>query len=92
MTATKYTLKDCGCYVDSARGCYAIDAINNFAQAHGYQLPADTLGMLPLSDYEFANEIEDEIDDYMNTNFAVDGASWGRNENSDWGLWEYSEV
>lgn len=84
-----YQLCDCGCYVDGARGTYAIDKIEDVARDHGYKLPNDIAdqGFVTLSDYEFAGELEDEIDDFMNAQFGVQGANWGRNENGDWGLW-----
>jgi hypothetical protein len=37
---------------------------------------------------QIAHDLENEIDDYLNEKMAVDKAYWGRNENSDWGLWE----
>lgn len=84
-----YTLSDCGCYVDGTRGTYAIDKIEDVARDHGYKLPNDISdqAFVTLSDCDFASWIEDEIDDYMNTHFGVEGAYWGRNENGDWGLW-----
>jgi len=85
-----YLKNGIGCYVDSARGIYAIDAIADFAESHGFVInDEDPHNPLPesLSDYEFANELEDEIDDYMNANFAVSYAYWGRSEQGDWGLW-----
>lgn len=77
-----YTMKDCGCYVDSARGWYATDAIVAFAESHG-------LEKVDWTNEELAYyEVEDEATDYMNEHYAVDGAYWGRNENGDWGLWD----
>lgn len=40
---------------------------------------------------EFAGELEDSIDEWMNEHYPVEGASWGRSENSDWGLWPHDE-
>ena len=88
-----------GCYVDSARGVYAIDAILHFAEAHGFVLGTDgepelavMAGKGSISRYEFANEIEDDIDNFMNDTWGLDNACWGRNENGDWGLWEDEEA
>ena len=87
--AETYTTEDAGCYVDGARGVYAIDKIEDVAREHGYKLPQDIAdqAFVTLSDYEFAGELEDEIDKYMNGKYGVDGAFWGRNESGDWGLW-----
>lgn len=80
----KYTLADIGCYVDSNRGRYAIDAIAGIAASHGFDdLPETGL----VSDSEFANEVEDNIDSFMNERYGVEGAYWGRSEQGDWGLW-----
>ena len=92
-----------GCYVDGARGIYAIDAIVSLAEMYGF-IPSDcscdvckghsespTVLDSPYGGCDFANEIEDEIDSYLNDKFAVEGYYWGRNENGDYGLWEVSE-
>lgn len=92
-----YTLADVGCYVDGARGIYCIDAIVNIAESHGFthdveQTPTGMPGSyLTYADYEFSGELEDEIDDFMNSNYGVDGAYWGRSELGDWGLWTIDE-
>jgi hypothetical protein len=93
-----YTIKDAGCYVDSARGIYTVDAIYAFAEKHGFVLGTDgepelvvLLDKGKLHEYEFSNDVEDEIDSFMNEQFPVDSASWGRNENGDWGLWTNEE-
>ncbi len=85
----KYSLNDVGCYVDGARGIYAVDAIYTFAWQHGFKPAFGECfgGRNKLSDYEYAGEIEDD----MNTQFGVDGAYWGRNEQGDWGLWEIDD-
>ena len=89
-----YTKSDTGCYIDSAQGVYTIDAIVDFAESHGYKInPCDddhehTIFRSRFAGCEFAGEIEDEVDDYMNEHFAVDSCYWGRSENGDWGLWE----
>ena len=78
----KYTLKDVGCYLDSSRGVYIGEEVQQFAKDHGWQ---DT----PVSiDFEFYFDAWDEAEDYLNSSFPVDGASWGSNENGDWGLWK----
>lgn len=84
-SSVKYSLADIGCYVDGARGRYMIDAIAGIAASHGFDHLPETG---PVSGYEFANEVEDEIDSYMNKNYGVKGASWGRSEQGDWGLWK----
>lgn len=89
--SVKYTINDVGCYVESARGTYAIDKIASLARAHGFELESDLEAFVTLSDYEFAGELEDEIDSFMNDKYGVEGAYWGRNENSDWGLWEVDD-
>lgn len=95
----KYTIKDTGCYVDGARGIYATDAIMRFAHNHGMpygdsvnmsgECDCDDPTAINLwSECEFASDHEDEANEFMNDKYAVDGACWGSNENSDWGLWE----
>jgi hypothetical protein len=89
MTASvsqKYTLEDVGCYVDGARGIHAINKIGSIAKEHGFQTGWDDLPLC-LSDYEFAGELEDEIDQFMDADYGVEGAYWGRNDQGDWGLW-----
>ena len=87
----KYSLRDCGCYVDGAHGIHAIDKIVAFAKDHNFDLDEDVAEYSTLSDYEFRDEVEDAATDYMNEFYSVDGAYWGRNENGDWGLWESTE-
>ena len=87
----EYTLSDVGCYVDSARGTYAIDRIYQIAKAHGYVV--EDLNGKPTEegdDFDIGM-FEDGCDDYMNNNFGVDGAYWGRSEQGDWGLWPIEE-
>jgi len=86
----KYTLKDVGCYVDEARGIYSTDHIYTIAVVHGFKTD-ETDWPGTLSEYEFANEVEDEINDFMNDKFPVEGAYWGRSEQGDWGLWSSEE-
>lgn len=81
-TPTKYTLADVGCYVDGARGIYAIDAIAKIAESHGATIE-DGIGSDNF--YDYADQIENEIDDYMNAEFSVEGATWGRSEQGDIG-------
>ena len=89
-----YTIRDCGCYCDSARGRYAIDKIVSFSEAHGFKHDAVTTptgspgDFSTYADYEYVDELENECDNCMNEHYGVDGAYWGRNENGDWGLWE----
>jgi hypothetical protein len=89
-----YTLEDVGCYVDGARGIHAIDRILCFAEDHGLKWEAEALFANPLDtdDYEYSDEAEDVADRYMNENYGVEGAYWGRNENSDWGLWAIEDT
>ena len=101
MTTT-YTLADVGCYVDGARGIYAIDRIVEIAEEHGMDVARcgdtdckhcaggdDDDSDDSWSTCEWAGDIEDYIDDYMNESYPVDGAYWGRSEAGDWGLWDY---
>jgi hypothetical protein len=83
-----------GCYVDAARGIYAIDYIVSRAEAFGF-VPSNCdceYCKGPDSDgyagCEFTGEVEDEVDQFMNNRFSIDGHHWGRNENGDWGLWQ----
>lgn len=98
--STKYTIEDCGCYVDGARGIYAIDEIVSIAESHGGRVHdcdmqghdhGETCFESRFAGCEFAGDVEYGCDDYMNTHFGVDGAYWGRNENGDWGLWEIDD-
>ena len=42
-----------------------------------------------FSHCEFSNEYWDEVDDYMNENYGVNGCYWGTIEHTgDWGLWK----
>ncbi len=87
-----YSAKDAGCYVDGARGVYAVDAIIEFCESHGFDVQDDDpQNPLPesLAGYEFANEMEDEADDFMNETYPVAEHSWGRSEQGDWGLWPH---
>jgi hypothetical protein len=79
----KYTLNDCGCYVDGARGIYVAERVIYLANEHGADLSLTDKS----KDVEYIWELEDEATNYMNEKFAVDGAYWGRTENGDWGLW-----
>lgn len=36
---------------------------------------------------QFANELVEEANDYMNEHQAVEGCYWGHAETGDWGLW-----
>ena len=95
--AKGYTLEDVGCYVDGARGIYMVDAIVELAEAHGMETPKDCTDDLCMrcqrkKRAEWVHcqsypEVEEYCDDHMNTHHAVEGASWGRNDNGDWGLW-----
>ncbi len=100
MTPT-YTLANTGCYVDGARGIYAVDAIVGIAEEHGMPTPEGCEDSIcrrcgPQADSqasswafcEHAGEIEDECDAYMGAHHGVEGCYWGRNDNGDWGLWE----
>ena len=93
-----YTLDDCGCYVDGVRGIYATDAIVDFARLHGATIEheadcehAETCDASEFAGCEVSGEYEDDADAYMEAHYGVDGAYWGRNENSDWGLWTIEE-
>ncbi|MGH9966305.1 MAG: hypothetical protein ACREBG_00510 [Pyrinomonadaceae bacterium] len=89
--AFKDWLFEPGCYVDSARGAYAIDRIADLAEGFGFVLGEEEGNLESLSGYEFAGKVEDEIDDYLNSQFAIPDHVWGRNDNGDWGLWAVEE-
>jgi len=80
-----YALKDVGSYVDSSRGIYVGERVQEIAAAHGWR--EERLS----SDSEFYHEAEDAATEYMNREQAVKGAYWGRNDNGDWGLWTVDE-
>jgi len=79
----QYTLDDCGCYVDGARGWYGVRKIVDFANLHGAAIEYKT----NQADCNYDFDCEDEADDFMNDHFPVPGATWGRSEQGDWGLW-----
>jgi len=92
-----YTPDDAGCYVDGARGIYAIDEQVAIARAHGAtithdceELHAETCFESEFAGCEWAGDYADKADDYMNTHFPVEGHYWGWN-NGDWGLWAIDE-
>ncbi|MGH8651534.1 MAG: hypothetical protein ACREYE_04835, partial [Gammaproteobacteria bacterium] len=89
---TKYTARDAGCYLDSARGIYMTDEIVDFARSHGAKIKRDCDCSHDQScfDSEFAScewigDYEDEADAHMNDHYSVPGHYWGRNEYGDWG-------
>ena len=94
-----YTHNDVGCYVDGVKGVYCFDDIVRLAESHGFEVKhvnddhvhVETVFHSRFGGCEFAEEIENEASDYMNEHFPVEGCTWGRNENSDWGLWEVEE-
>lgn len=100
MAAT-YSKTHAGCYVDASHGIYAIDRIVAFAEQHGGKVAEcnksnghkhrETVFQSRFAGCEFAGEVEDEADAYMNENFSVEGAYWGRSEQGDWGLWVAEE-
>lgn len=86
-----YTLADVGCYVDGARGIYAIDKILCIAEDHGKVWGDELFSNDDPNDKTYSDEAEDIATDYMNTYCAVEGAYWGRSEQGDWGLWTIDE-
>lgn len=84
LTEAKYTKKDIGAYFDGFRGRHIPKLVWDFAKTHGFK---------PTEEFseEFDNECEDEATEYMNSKYMVKDAVWGRNENGDWGLWNYNE-
>ena len=98
---TTWLPEDAGCYVDGARGIYAVDAIVLFAEDHGYQCEpcsetdghehTETYAPSRFAGCEHANDIEDEATEFMSAHYPVDGHYWGRSEASDWGLWQADE-
>ncbi len=95
-----YSLADCGCYVDGAKGIYVTDDVVAFARDHGAEIVHDDDGNCvhdetcfksEFGGCEFSGEYEDEANEYMEATYGVDGASWGRNEQGDWGLWAHED-
>lgn len=93
-----YTPEDAGCYVDSARGIYSTDFIVDFARNRGATITQncecrhdDSHWASEFASCEFANEYEDEADNYMNEHYPIEGHYWGRSEHGDWGLWPIDE-
>jgi hypothetical protein len=90
-----YTRQDVGCYVDGARGIYSTDAIVECARNHGATIiheckaedHSDTCFESEFAGCEFANDYEDEANEFMEDRFPVEGCYWGRNDTADWGLW-----
>lgn len=96
-----------GCYVDGARGIYAVDAIVALAEAFGFEAKdcedvtdgrcADGQHEAGDGSYtewghcQFANEVEDEATEYLNEHHGVEDCHWGRSEQGDWGLWPNEE-
>jgi hypothetical protein len=83
----KYTKDDAGCYFDSS----STDEIVDFARDHGAIITRDCACDhnsfdSEFASCEFADEYEDEADDYMNEKYHVPGHYWRRND-GDWGLW-----
>ena len=92
-----------GCYVDGARGIYAIDSIIALAEARGFeakgcddwdcarchygQHEAGDGSYTEWAHCQFASEVEDEATEYMNEHQSVEGCYWGHVDGGDWGLW-----
>lgn len=88
-----------GCYYDGARGRYIVDAVVSLAESYGFKpAPCDReCAGAPhepdeWSACEYGDEVEDDATAYMNEHFPADKAYWGRNEQSDWGLWTIDDA
>lgn len=80
-----YTLKECGCYGDSAKGIRLGTHIQKFAQEHGWK--GEPCLTPENEEYDCATE---EAIGYLNARYKVERAEWGYSENGDFGLWQYS--
>ena len=75
-----YTLQDCGPFVHNLNPIESRARIAMFATQHGADISCHP------SDWQA------EAEEYMNAEFPVEGAYWGRNKNGDWGLWPDIEL
>lgn len=93
----KFSLQDCGCYVDGLHGIYMLGMVARFAEGLGW-IPPETCncseckgGPVKYVYCEFVPDMWDEIESYLNEHYEVEGAYWGPSEQSDWGLWPIEE-
>lgn len=89
-----------GCYVDSVHGQHMWKPMLDIAKHFGYEVDAIILKPSSIDDDkeaieeqlesypEILDDLETHINEYMNDECPLSNASWGRNWNSDWGLWE----
>ena len=103
MTAQLTAFPVVGCYVDGARGIYAVDSIIALASAFGFEAkgceerdcPRCGRGQHEAGDgsytewghCQYSSEVEDEATEYMNEHQGVEGCYWGHVDGGDWGLW-----
>lgn len=69
-----------GCWLDSCRGIYLGEAVQDIAESYGWQGER-----LDVSS-EFYHEAIDEAEGFLQQ-FAPEGFYFGSNKNGDWGLW-----
>lgn len=85
-----FTINDCGCYFDGARGFKDI-AVNvvEFAQTYGFKVSDKDFAAAKENEYDndALHWLWDEAEDYLNTKCAPDDCYFGSNESGDWGLW-----
>jgi len=71
-------IMETGCYIQGSWGQYAIGRLCSIAEAHGwkneYQVTEDTVTNFDL---DFAIELADEAELWLNDNVAPDGHSFG---------------
>jgi len=77
--------EDSGCWLDSARGQYIGEAVQEIAADHGWA------GERLEVDHEHYCEAWDEAENWLNEHAAPDGFSFCSNECGDWGLWAYTK-
>lgn len=82
-----------GCYVDGARGIYAIDYVVSLAEGWGFvpsNCECDWCSNPEHDGYsgcEFAySDLADEVDEFVNARFEIVDHTWGWHD-GDWGLW-----
>lgn len=83
--ATEISTEYAGCWLDSARGIYIGETIQEIATQYGW------IGQpLDVND-EFYFDAICEAEEYLN-GLAPEGYFFGTNESGDWGLWEIQSV
>ena len=92
-TATKYTMDDCGVYVDYAyqNADETCERVIGIAEDHGFKAGQGPRlvpeGFAEPYDAEWVSEVADEATTYMNNHYGVDGAYWAFDGDAGgWGL------